>query len=39
MSRECERCGVVEGSEDYPYKLNCKDGEMICEECEDGDFA
>lgn len=35
MNRCCERCGIEEGSEDYPYELNCLHGEMICEECEE----
>lgn len=35
MTRECERCGVIEGSEEYPFELGCIDGEMLCEDCQD----
>lgn len=33
--RECDRCGVEEGSEDYPFELNCLNGQMLCEDCEE----
>ena len=31
--RCCERCGVEEGSDEYPFELECYNGEMLCEEC------
>lgn len=31
--KQCERCGIEELSDDYPFELESYNGEKLCQDC------